>query len=153
MPVANISVSQNRVADDENDHIDSTSSTPPGAVTPRPDLTDKRLPGIVHSCFGQVGNFLRTFHSETHHTLTRTFSSEFILTQDPLRHEASSMNMPLTPPLSQESGNHVFPTAKSTLESLRRASYGLPSPPDSIREPSKSTGDRARSAGSTSSFD
>jgi serine/threonine protein kinase SCH9 len=41
-------------ADDEHDQIGSNSSTPPGAATPRPDLTDKRLPGILHSYFGQV---------------------------------------------------------------------------------------------------
>jgi serine/threonine protein kinase SCH9 len=153
MPVANLSVSQNRVADDEHDHIDSTSSTPPGAVTPRPDLTDKRLPGIVHSCFGQVGNFLRSFHSETHLSLTRNFSSEIIPTQDHTRHKASSMNMPLIPPLSQESGNPISPAPISTLESMQNMSHGLPSPPDSLRESSKSNGERVRSAGSASSFD
>src|ERR1700743_3155769 len=115
MPVANSSVSQNRAADDEHDHIDSTSSTPPGTVSPQPDYTDKRLPGIVHSCFGQVGNFLRTFHSETHLTLTRNFSSETLLKQDHTRHKASSMSMPLTSPLTQESGNLVSPATNSTL--------------------------------------
>ncbi|KAF2133470.1 Pkinase-domain-containing protein [Dothidotthia symphoricarpi CBS 119687] len=38
----------------EDEGPDSTSSTPPGAMTPRPDPTDKRLPGILHSYFGQV---------------------------------------------------------------------------------------------------
>ncbi|KAF2747381.1 kinase-like protein [Sporormia fimetaria CBS 119925] len=36
-----------------HDHIGSNGSTPPGAATPRPDLTDKRLPGII-SYFGQA---------------------------------------------------------------------------------------------------
>ncbi|CAO2647762.1 Nn.00g086840.m01.CDS01 [Neocucurbitaria sp. VM-36] len=40
------------------DQIGSTSSTPPGAMTPRPDPTDKRLPGILHSYFGQVRDSL-----------------------------------------------------------------------------------------------
>ncbi|KAL5388484.1 Serine/threonine-protein kinase [Paraphaeosphaeria sporulosa] len=40
--------------DDEHDQIGSNSSTPPGASTPRPDPTDKRLPGILHSYFGQA---------------------------------------------------------------------------------------------------
>ncbi|OAG24115.1 serine/threonine-protein kinase SCH9 [Alternaria alternata] len=39
--------------DDGHDQIGSTSSTPPGATTPKPDPTDKRLPGILHSYFGQ----------------------------------------------------------------------------------------------------
>jgi len=44
--------------DDAQDQIGSTSSTPPGATTPRPDPTDKRLPGILHSYFGQVRDSL-----------------------------------------------------------------------------------------------
>ncbi|CAG5143763.1 uncharacterized protein ALTATR162_LOCUS1414 [Alternaria atra] len=44
--------------DDGHDQIGSTSSTPPGATTPKPDPTDKRLPGILHSYFGQVRNSL-----------------------------------------------------------------------------------------------
>jgi len=40
--------------DVSEDQIGSTSSTPPGATTPRPDPTDKRLPGILHSYFGQA---------------------------------------------------------------------------------------------------
>jgi hypothetical protein len=43
---------------DHNDQIGSASSTPPGASTPRPDPTDKRLPGILHSYFGQVRDSL-----------------------------------------------------------------------------------------------
>ncbi|ORY14807.1 kinase-like domain-containing protein [Clohesyomyces aquaticus] len=40
--------------DAHSDQIGSNSSTPPGAATPRPDPTDKRLPGILHSYFGQA---------------------------------------------------------------------------------------------------
>lgn len=31
------------------------SATPSGVATPHPDPVDKRFPGILHSCFGQVG--------------------------------------------------------------------------------------------------
>ncbi|KAH7380660.1 kinase-like domain-containing protein [Pyrenochaeta sp. MPI-SDFR-AT-0127] len=48
----------NDTNDDGHDQIGSTSSTPPGATTPRPDPTDKRLPGILHSYFGQVRDSL-----------------------------------------------------------------------------------------------
>lgn len=41
--------------DDLQDHVGSGSPTPSGVATPRPDLHDKRLPGINHSYFGQVG--------------------------------------------------------------------------------------------------
>jgi serine/threonine protein kinase SCH9 len=46
-------------AEDDHDHIGSGASTPPhGTATPRPDLTDKRLPGIVNSYFQQVRDSL-----------------------------------------------------------------------------------------------
>ncbi|KAK5016503.1 Serine/threonine-protein kinase [Cryomyces antarcticus] len=51
---------RSKANDEEQDHIGSNSSTPPGAATPRPDLTDKRLPGILHNYFGQVRDSLRT---------------------------------------------------------------------------------------------
>ncbi|KAF2867558.1 kinase-like domain-containing protein [Massariosphaeria phaeospora] len=51
-------VMQRGLDDDNHDHIGSNNSTPPGAATPRPDLTDKRLPGILHSYFGQVRHSL-----------------------------------------------------------------------------------------------
>lgn len=37
------------------DQIGSGSPTPSGAETPQPDFHDKRLPGILHNYFGQVG--------------------------------------------------------------------------------------------------
>ena len=40
--------------DDGNDHIDSDTPRS-GVATPQPDPSDKRLPGIMHSFFGQVG--------------------------------------------------------------------------------------------------
>ncbi|OCT47061.1 Serine/threonine-protein kinase sck1 [Cladophialophora carrionii] len=41
--------------EDFHDLVGSNSPTPSGVETPRPDLHDKRLPGIMHSYFGQVG--------------------------------------------------------------------------------------------------
>lgn len=41
--------------DDVHDQIGSSSSTPSGIATPQLDPTDKRLPGIMHSFFAQVG--------------------------------------------------------------------------------------------------
>ncbi|RQM07339.1 hypothetical protein DH86_00003075, partial [Scytalidium sp. 3C] len=38
--------------DEEGDHIDSDTPRS-GFATPQPDLSDKRLPGIMHSYFGQ----------------------------------------------------------------------------------------------------
>lgn len=42
-------------SDIENPDQLSISGTPSGVQTPRPSGTDKRLPGILHSYFGQVG--------------------------------------------------------------------------------------------------
>ena len=56
---SNALLTPHRAHDDDNhDQIGSNSSTPPGAATPRPDPTDKRLPGILHSYFGQVRDSL-----------------------------------------------------------------------------------------------
>ncbi|KAL2053635.1 hypothetical protein ABVK25_005938 [Lepraria finkii] len=39
--------------DDTHDQIGSISTTPSGIATPRPDPSDKRMPGILHTYFGQ----------------------------------------------------------------------------------------------------
>ena len=54
MTVANGNRTFSRSDDDGHDQIGSTSTTPSGVATPRPDPADKRLPGIIHSYFGQV---------------------------------------------------------------------------------------------------
>lgn len=45
----------NSKEEDSNDHIDSDTPRS-GVATPQPDPSDKRLPGIMHSYFGQVGS-------------------------------------------------------------------------------------------------
>lgn len=62
LAVANtIGIRSQRGSDEiDHDQIGSNSSTPPGAHTPRPDLVDKRLPGILNSYFGQVRDSFRT---------------------------------------------------------------------------------------------
>lgn len=42
-----------RHEDDTNDQVPSNVPTPSGVETPRPEFSDKRLPGIMHSYFGQ----------------------------------------------------------------------------------------------------
>ncbi|KAI9734674.1 MAG: Serine/threonine-protein kinase [Cirrosporium novae-zelandiae] len=44
-----------RHEDDSHSRVNSNGSTPSGIATPQPDLTDKRMPGIMPSYFGQVG--------------------------------------------------------------------------------------------------
>ena len=60
-------LSANRVSsqqDDANDHIDSDDPRS-GVATPQPDPADKRLPGIMHSYFGQVGSSSSTTTSSS----------------------------------------------------------------------------------------
>lgn len=45
--------STTRVQDEDSDQLGSGASTPLGAATPRPDFTDKRLPGLVNNYFVQ----------------------------------------------------------------------------------------------------
>lgn len=54
-PLLTLNHSTSRADDDSHDHIGSISTTPSGIATPQPDPVDKRLPGIVHSYFAQVG--------------------------------------------------------------------------------------------------
>ncbi|KAK5097983.1 Serine/threonine-protein kinase [Lithohypha guttulata] len=42
--------------DPMHEQLLSGAPTPSGVETPRPDFQDKRMPGIVHGYFGQVGN-------------------------------------------------------------------------------------------------
>ena len=55
MTVINREHRSSRSDDDIHDQIGSSSATPSGVATPRPDPSDKRFPGIMHGYFGQVG--------------------------------------------------------------------------------------------------
>ena len=49
------STARHEFRDDMHDQIGSSSPTPSGVETPRPDFHDKRTPGLMSSYFGQVG--------------------------------------------------------------------------------------------------
>ncbi|KAK4620709.1 Serine/threonine-protein kinase SCH9 [Fulvia fulva] len=61
MANADLAATHSKTHDEDHDHIGSGASTPPnGTATPRPDLhTDKRLPGLLNSYFGQVRDSFR----------------------------------------------------------------------------------------------
>lgn len=110
-------VTRSRPSDDDlHDQIGSNSSTPPGAATPRPDLIDKRLPGIIHSYFGQVRDCFRT-------------------DPKPANSLSSSSNIPTTQGESKgtaaerprQSGGDPLPTAPSSpREAEQDAHHELP---------------------------
>jgi serine/threonine protein kinase len=102
--------------DDSHDQIGSTSSTPPGgATTPRPDPTDKRLPGILHSYFGQVRDSLLP------------------------RRKSSAVNPSPAPASSASSTSHGRPeSVREEKESPSRSTM-LPSPTPSASSRAPST--------------
>lgn len=59
---------------DQPDQIGSNCPTPSGAETPQPDPSDKRLPGIISSFFGQVGlNPSSRSEAQDSHAVTAPF--------------------------------------------------------------------------------
>ncbi|KAF2236748.1 kinase-like protein [Viridothelium virens] len=104
---ANTSVISSKVTDEDHDQIGSQSSTPPGAATPRPDPTDKRLPGILHSYFGQVGDSSYT-HSKPVRMLAPLQSTN----------PTSGTSLP-TPQMSAHQGGDGLPTAPSSARGSR----------------------------------
>lgn len=104
MATTNTLVARNRTSEDDlHDQIGSNSSTPPGAATPRPDLIDKRLPGIIHSYFGQVRDSFRTSPKPAN---SLSNSSNISTTQGESKGETAER--------PQQSGGGPLPTAPSS---------------------------------------
>ena len=87
-----------RSEEDSHDHIGSP--TPSGAATPRPDLSDKRLPGIMHGYFGQVRD------SSTSTSTTSGNCTYAIPAQDLGRRHTGQANTLLTAPSSPGREEH-----------------------------------------------
>ena len=116
MTVANGKHESSRSDDDGHDHIGSTSTTPSGVATPRPDPADKRLPGIIHSYFGQV----------------RARSSTSTRPRDlsPLAAPESHMGTPSHSAKSfHEGASCALPTAPSSPSPESGKADGPPTPP------------------------
>lgn len=69
------------------DHVYSGAPTPSGVQTPRPDFQDKRMPGIMHSYFGQVGSRLLTKSPTTDSPASTAPPSDTSATSSPARYE------------------------------------------------------------------
>ena len=96
-------LSSPRVAsdDDTHDQIGSISTTPSGVATPRPDPSDKRMPGILHTYFGQVRG--------------RIFTSPSDQDTSPAVHPTPVMeNANPTSKLAPETARGALPTAPAT---------------------------------------
>ncbi|KAI9661127.1 MAG: hypothetical protein M1821_009454 [Bathelium mastoideum] len=93
-----------KATDEDHDQIGSTSTTPPGVATPRPDPIDKRLPGILHSYFGQVGDSSHT-HSKSVSMLAPLQSATLL--------PGTSLHTPRT---SMQQSDHTLPTAPNSAD-------------------------------------
>ncbi|PVI04824.1 Pkinase-domain-containing protein [Periconia macrospinosa] len=115
--------------DDEHDQIGSNSSTPPGASTPRPDPTDKRLPGILHSYFGQVRDSL----------IPRRRSSAVNPSPAPVSSADCSTSTSTSTSAAQDGSKENTPTApkEKEPESDRLRCNPLPSPTPSASSTSR----------------
>ena len=98
----------NKSDDEFHDQIGSISVTPSGIATPRPDPSDKRLPGILHGYFGQVGHMFSTTPSMSGSCSVVNTNSRLNEKAAPLeepmqsRPRQASKNAPLTAPHSPE---------------------------------------------------
>jgi hypothetical protein len=123
-----------RVADDEHDQIGSTSSTPPGAVTPRPDLIDKRLPQISHSYLGQVRESPQ-LHSHLLPPTPSALSQALLLSassgRNTLTQQPSSGAGPIVQKVSSGDTGHKNLESHHLPSSTSSASISAASPTDS----------------------
>ncbi|RYO73539.1 Serine/threonine-protein kinase [Alternaria arborescens] len=110
--------------DDGHDQIGSTSSTPPGATTPKPDPTDKRLPGILHSYFGQVRDSLmpsRKSSSTVHPSPAPVTTSEV---SDPREKEQESPTHPKMLPSPTPSASSRTPSTSQLTGETEKLTQG-----------------------------
>ena len=128
------SVDSQRSDDDLHDHIGSQSATPAGAQTPRPDLQDKRLPGIMHQYFGQVRTESPSSVSAMQNTTMS--SSEQPIDEASLVHQVQSLTVskPLTAPSTPSEeldSDQATPSAEQLcfLSKVVQESLGCPTPP------------------------
>lgn len=108
-----------KLHDDHDDHIGSGASTPPGGTaTPRPDLIDKRLPGIVNSYFAQVRDSLRS--------RSKSSASSANPAPAPPKDTAQEEQPEYSPPTQNSEGEMATPAAPSPPLSPVQASWASP---------------------------
>ena len=150
-----------RSDDDAHDHIDhigSQSATPSGARTPRPDLQDKRMPGIVHAYFGQVGTESTSVSEpQTSPILSSSTTSKSTAAPSDTHVRSLSVHAPPTAPSTPGKENEGFPpppppqleeSSPSGLH-VQEASHCYPTPPvssaSSMTQKESEGGERSRS--------
>jgi hypothetical protein len=111
---------------EDNENGDDSDIPRSGVATPQPDPSDKRLPGIMHSYFGQVGSESSTRPNSGHFECpvmgseveTPARGDEVLPTVTPDSgnepasdpHQEAEAPLPLAPENSRSSGLHPYPT-------------------------------------------
>ena len=129
----------------DNPDLLSISGTPSGVQTPRPSGTDKRLPGILHSYFGQVGDpSLATPHTQRH---SAPFSPQFEMSRVHFLSALGPGSLPTAPASPDEQKESI--TMGSSSEQAEKVTLrpgcteentlnNYPTPPTSSRASSSS---------------
>ena len=118
-----------RHEEDPHDHIGSNSPTPSGIETPHPDLSDKRLPGLIGSYFGQVGSSPSSSHVSQDASVHETHN----LDNDMAKSQSGRMGEPERSRSSSRSSGSIVMVKHGILDGRTP-----PWPPDAL--PSKSVG-------------
>ena len=138
--------------DDSHDHIGSISATPSGVATPHPDPSDKRLPGILQSCFGQVGERLSISPSTHQSPVFLHFvpdMGESSLKLDPSLRIACAL--PTTPTSSTETSTMADQQPLPCVSYLQKSRVAQRARPDSFGLPPYPTPPTSSSSSSSSS--
>ncbi|KAK1032357.1 Serine/threonine-protein kinase, partial [Friedmanniomyces endolithicus] len=148
---------------DEHDQIGSGTSTPPdgtGTATPRPDPTDKRLPGIINSYFAQVRDSLTRTRSKSSAEPPRPVPAPSEETEEKQRPDntgpqdvASTARVSAIPRSSRAAEPHSHPSPSLVLrqkqESVDMPQASYPTPPLSNSSSFVAMASEARGAEST----
>ncbi|KAL8843297.1 MAG: hypothetical protein Q9170_000155 [Blastenia crenularia] len=130
---------QNRNYDEGQDLIGSESATPSGVATPRPDLVDKRFPGIVHSYIGQVGAPSFSTFTAQHIPTPKSSISHMAGDSQPPKQGIEKLRgaLPTAPSSPDEPCPSIEDHSSALLAENGPAAQGYPTPPAS--SPSSST--------------
>ncbi|KAI9815338.1 MAG: hypothetical protein M1827_002818 [Pycnora praestabilis] len=122
-----------RSEDEIHEQIGSNGSTPPpGIATPRPDPSDKRLPGIIHGYFGQVRESSNTGSSTPDCSALATSALDMGVASYQSEHHRESMfdgqSIPatLSSPPGQAGGKHTSPSLFSHEQVMSPSHEGHP---------------------------
>ncbi|KAF1978349.1 Pkinase-domain-containing protein [Bimuria novae-zelandiae CBS 107.79] len=123
--------------DDDHDQIGSNSSTPPGASTPRPDPIDKRLPGILHSYFGQVRDSLipRRKSSAVNPSPAPAPASEEASSKEKERDDSHLRSNTLPSPTPSASSTSRHPSTSQLTGETEKLTEGAYAPPHNQATP------------------